>query len=230
MKKMHHGKPHRTPWLLVLAAFSVGLMVGCQPRTEANDSDAMASASDTPQDAEASADNAAANATPQTGTDAAFYSEALQSGAAEMALAEYARGQAKSADVKALADLLARDHEALNRKLRDASGMSGHPAPTAQQRDEDARLRALRGDAFDAAWLDHMATSHDQSIARFEAAANGGGSDQARRLAADALPTLRSHRDAIERLRNGASSPASSPPVADTATPRDAGAAPTQQP
>lgn len=224
MKNMHHGKPHRTPWLLVLAAFSVGLMVGCQPRNEAND-DAMASARDAPSDAEASDGTNAA----QTGTDASFYSEALQSGTAEMALAEYARGQAKSADVKALADMLARDHEALNRKLRDASGISGDPAPTAQQRDEDARLRALRGDAFDAAWLDHMATSHDQSIARFEAAANGGGTDQARRLAADALPTLRSHRDAIERLRGGASSPAS-PPIADTGTPRDAGSSPTEQP
>lgn len=209
MNGTHRDKHRRTPWLLVLAAFSVGLMVGCQPRSEADDHDATASARDVPRDAEASADSDSAS--PQAGIDTAFYSEALQSGVAELALAEYARDQARSDDVKVLAGMLVRDHEALNDKLRSASGLSADPAPTAEQRDEDARLRALRGDAFDAAWLEHMATGHDRSIARFEAAANGSGSDQARRLAAEALPTLRSHRDAIERLRKGGSTAESAP-------------------
>ena len=200
------GSGGRLFWLLALAALSAGVLAACQPRAKAATADAPGNAHGPHPDGDAEA-----YADPEMAGDdaeAAFLREALRSGMAEQSLAEFAREHAQSGAVRSLATALARDHAALNQRLRaQFDGATGDPAPSARQRSEDARLRALDGRAFEVAWLTHLARTHARSIARFQAVAAGAAAAGTKALAAEALPTLRSHRDRIALLRQGVAAP-----------------------
>lgn len=204
---------NRLFWLLALGALSLGVLAASQPRVKgaAGAGAGPAHGPHPDDDADPDADPAMAGMA-DDGAEAAFLREALRNSGFEQALAEFARAHAPSGAVRSLATALGRDHAALNDRLRALSaGAEGSP-PSARQRSEEARLRALDGEAFEAAWLEHLARTHARSIARFQAVASGADSADVRTLAAEALPTLRSHRDRIALLRQGLA--ATSPAVA----------------
>lgn len=134
--------------------------------------------------------------------DSEFYRKALASGVSEVAASELAANKAASDEIRQLAARLAQDHRALNEWLRQSSGTQDDPAPPPENKAAEDHLRGLQGEAFDRAWLEHMAQGHAKSIALYEATARGGRSEQARTLAAGALPQLREHAASIDRLRN----------------------------
>lgn len=159
---------------------------------------------------------------------ATFLSGALASGEAEVAISRHVQNNATSQDVRALAKRIANDHEALNRKLRDAGAVAdpagaakssgaADPADTTKaaatqdatahsgtDRAADAHpmnveIRAKRGVEMERAYLTHILEGHRKSIARYEAAAaNVEFAAGTRRLAEQALPTIREHLDAVE--------------------------------
>lgn len=152
---------------------------------------------------------------PDNQADQAFYNGALQSGIGEVALAEYARANASAAEVRELAVMLAREHRALNDELRRAGTIANDPMPTEEQRSTEARLRSLRGTAFDAAWLAQMAQGHARSIARFQAASRDAQSEATRSLATRTLPTLQRHSESIAGLMARDPRDATPPSVVD---------------
>lgn len=156
-----------------------------------------------------------AQAMPDNQADQAFYNGALQSGIGEVALSEYARANASAAEVRELAVMLARDHRALNDELRRAGAIADDPMSTEAQRSTEARLRSLRGTAFDAAWLAQMAQGHAQSIARFQAASRDAQSEATRLLASRTLPTLQRHSESIAGLMRREPRDATPPKVVD---------------
>lgn len=159
-------------------------------------------------------DPSAAAVTP---ADQRFLDDAHASGRKEIHAAALAQDRAKDEDVRELAALIERDHQALNTQLKTAGAHDTDPHPgtgskapgTASSGNEaettahttaladDPHMKGLvqaEGSAFDRAYLDMLVKMHRQSIAKFEAVATGQGHSPAvKALAEQALPSLRRH-------------------------------------
>jgi putative membrane protein len=72
---------------------------------------------------------------------------------------------------------------------------------TPEGRQEDARLRRLRGPTFDREFVSFMVSDHRRDIARFRERANGRG--PVANLARNTLPILQHHLDTAVRLSRG---------------------------
>lgn len=210
---------HAFPKLLFLAALLAAS--GCRDRAHRDDmpmshaGDATSSTGaahdtgmgDAPSAANRDERREAPPATSQSATPGGFDSDrdfvrtALSSGLAEASLSRYVQTQSPTREVRALAKRIADDHDALNAKLRGIQGVGAESVgidPAAKSM--DAAIRAKRGTALDQAYLQHMSDGHRNSIARFESAATGASTDALRRLASDALPTLRDHAQSVDAL------------------------------
>ena len=137
-----------------------------------------------------------------------FITDAIKGHLSEIALGELAEKNGASEAVRAYGKTLAADH----RKAKDeASAVAAKldlnpPAePSAEGQQEENRLRALSGSAFDSAFLNYMIDDHQKDIQEFEEqvkAANGETS----KLAESQLPTLRKHLDMARALKTGGAS------------------------
>ena len=136
--------------------------------------------------------------------EAVFIADALADGEMEVASAALARERSDDPGVRAFAERLAADHAQLNdrlRKLRPADA-AVEPRGTPQS-PEMARLQALEGEAFDAAWLAVQAHHHREAIDKFERASTSPALDTGvRSAAAQALTTLRAHAGEVDYLND----------------------------
>lgn len=135
-------------------------------------------------------------------TGGGFFQQAMQSGVADVAAARSAQLRGASADVRAFAQQLEHDHGEYNSELAQASGLE-LPEPDARQAEELHALDKLQGEAYDRAWLQHMAKCHRDSIraCEREVAQRGAGGP----LAEDMLPKLRAHAERLAELQSSAS-------------------------
>lgn len=131
-----------------------------------------------------------------------FFQQALQSGVADVAAARSAQLRGASADVRAFAQQLEHDHGEHNTELAQASGLE-LPEPDARQADALHALDQLQGEAYDRAWLQHMAKCHRDSIRAYEREVSQGGAGGP--LAEDVLPKLRAHAERLAQLQSTAS-------------------------
>ena len=133
-----------------------------------------------------------------------FFAQALQSGATEVEAARSGQLRGASAALRGFALDLEREHERLNERLAEASGLEV-PRPSARQR---ATLRSLdlhQGAAHDRAWLRHMKRSHREAITLYEREVVQDGPGAA--VAVAALPALREHARRIDELRQEQAQP-----------------------
>lgn len=160
-----------------------------------------------------------------------FFQQALQSGVADVAAARSAQLRGASADVRAFAQQLEHDHGEHNRELAQASGLE-LPEPDARQADALHALDQLQGEAYDRAWLQHMAKSHRDAIRACEREVSQGGAGGP--LAEDVLPRLRAHAERLAELQSGVSGTGTSatdaPADASASAAGDASAAATAGP
>ena len=129
--------------------------------------------------------------------DAGFYQQAMQGNRKEIAAGELAQQQAQDEAVKDYARMMVSDHTAMERQLAEAAGIADAAAP-APDASATADLEGKTGADFDRAYIDMMVADHEKTVALFEDAAQNAASEQARSLAANALPKLREH---LERAR-----------------------------
>ena len=136
--------------------------------------------------------------------EAVFIADALASGEMEIASAALARDRSDDPGVKALAERIEADHRRLNDRLEKLPHADAAVEPRGTpEHPEMARLRALEGEAFDAAWLALQERDHREAIRKFERAGTSPALDTAVRSAAtEALTTLREHADAVADLRD----------------------------
>jgi len=166
------------------AAANTGAASGDMSAMGAPPSSATAAA---PMPGSASSDAAATG--PVSETD--FYQQALTGGQKEIDSSKMEAKQGSSADAKKLANELVADHTALGKKVQAAAG-SG-VTPPASDAAGPSDLQGKTGKDLDTAWADMMVSDHEKTIAMFENAANNASTDKAKKLASDALPTLRDH-------------------------------------
>lgn len=130
-------------------------------------------------------------------TDTQFYTQAMTGDQKEIATAQMVVGQSTDADVKSLANKIMGDHQAFDKKVQAAAGASVTP-PTGEV---DSSLQGKTGKDLDKAYVDAMVADHEKDIPMFENAAKNASTPAARKLASDALPTLRSHLKSAQQLQ-----------------------------
>jgi putative membrane protein len=160
---------------------------GMASDTNAMGTPAASATTAAPMPATASADAMASG--PVSETD--FYQQALTGGQKEIDASKMEAKQGSSADAKKLANELVADHTALGKKVQAAAGSGVTPPASDAMATGD--LQGKTGKDLDTAWADMMVSDHQKTVAMFENAANNASTDKAKKLASDALPTLRDH-------------------------------------
>ena len=150
-----------------------------------------------------SADTAQAAASPSA--DSAFITKAAEAGAKEVAVAKIGTNKASSADVKAFAQRLDKDHSALNSELT-ALAKAKNVDLTARAPEPPADLASAEGAAFDRAFVALMVKEHEAAISLFEGESRDGRDAEVKEWAAKQLPALRAHLAAAKGLKGKAGS------------------------
>jgi len=179
-----------------------------------------AMASDTSMGAPASADSSAADmagatpagantagmateVTPGPITDTQFYTQAMSRDQEEIATAQMVAGMSTDADVKKLANMIIKDHQAFDKKVQAAAGTGVTPPMGAV----DSNLQGKTGKDLDVAYADTMVADHQKDIPVFENAAKNASTLDAKKLASGALPVLREHLKMSQQLQKKLGSP-----------------------
>jgi putative membrane protein len=101
--------------------------------------------------------------------DAAFVKKAADGGLAEVAMAKLAQEKAASADVKAFAQKLEKDHTQANTELKQVASQKNITLPTAPSKMHQAKhdkLSKLSGAEFDKAYVAAMLEDHQKDERR----------------------------------------------------------------
>jgi putative membrane protein len=142
-----------------------------------------------------------------TADERAFIIEAAQGGALEVNLGNLAMTRSSDRGVKAVASRIVRDHKMANQKLMALAKREGIMLPkglSAEGMRTQQELMALKGAAFDRAYLSHMDEDHKHDIAAFEAQAKTAMNPQLKTFVAQTLPTLRAHEQLVtQRMQGG---------------------------
>lgn len=139
----------------------------------------------------------------------AFYPKAVKGGRTEIELSQIALDKSQDTGIRDVAQMVVTDHTSFNSKLQQAS-KTGSAAQSAGAMKEAGgadpavkqKLASASGAAFDKAYLATMAQDHKKAIALFETASTGSSDAEVRRLATEALPTLRKHAQAVAKLQS----------------------------
>ena len=136
-------------------------------------------------------------------TDKDFVTNALQRTEETIALAELAVQQASAADVKTVAQAVADDQHAIQRRLMDLSKEERRPKGVERFTDGSyEELKKLAGAAFDRQWVEKMVTRNAADIDRYAAESDAAKNKGVRKLADDMLPKLKAHQQQLESCRS----------------------------
>ena len=128
--------------------------------------------------------------------DRQFLQQAADDGAAEVSFAQLALKQAKSQQVRQLAQQLLDDHMQANRELVILANLKqdAQPAnPPSAANEAQQQLQALHGDDFDRAYVTDMVQSHQRAVELFSKAARNSTDPDIRHFAQTKLPILQHH-------------------------------------
>lgn len=130
--------------------------------------------------------------------DAAFAVKAADAGMYEVKLADLALSKSTNADVRALAEMMKKDHSAANAELIQLAKNKNITLPDSVSSDKMDKYRKLAeksGAEFDREYVDMMVDDHNDDIQLFDKEAMGGTEADIRNWASGKLPTLRDHYD-----------------------------------
>lgn len=142
---------------------------------------------------------AAENAVPPP---AVFVEKAATSGMAEVELGRLALMKSRDENVREFAQRMVTDHTKANQELAAIAKTKGIEPPKSLDPEHQSHLKMLRdknGEAFDAAYSEHMNMDHSKAIALFEGASKSTDGDLAG-FAQKTLPTLKEHKQMAEKL------------------------------
>lgn len=128
--------------------------------------------------------------------DRTFANDAAKGSMMEVMLGNMAAGKATNAKVKALADMMVRDHTAAGDELKSWATGAGFTLPAAvddNQKKQHDDLQAKSGAEFDRSYADMMVQHHTQSIEKFKQQLSGGSDAPLKSFAEKTLPTLERH-------------------------------------
>lgn len=188
---------------IAAAALVAVAACGQQPgeqRPEAQDQEATNVA----QDAAGAVTGVATGATGALSTDA-FVRDAAISGMYEIEAAKIALKRSKNPDVKAAAQMILKDHEAADKKLKElvAAGKAPGPLPTALDERRKGMIDNLNGASdvdFDDRYLDQQTMAHHEALLAFNGYREAGDNPDLKAFAAETAPKLEAHAQMVTKL------------------------------
>ena len=138
--------------------------------------------------------------------DAKFVAHAATGGQLEVDLGQLATQKAQRAEVKAFGERMVKDHQEANAKLAGLASRKGIDVPKSVGRldqHKKEKLAKAQAEDFDEDYVKAMLEDHEKDVKDFEKEAQSGKDADVRTFAADTLPTLRSHLEAVRQLANG---------------------------
>jgi putative membrane protein len=125
--------------------------------------------------------------------DTKFVKKTAKGGMREVKMAEMAKQQAKSADVKKVAEKIESDHKDANKELM----------ALAEKKDvalskKEPKIDTMSGTDFDKEYLAMMVKDHEKDIAAFEKEAKDGEDADVKAWAEKTLPTLKEHLKMVQ--------------------------------
>ena len=142
-----------------------------------------------------------------TPTAQQFVDQAASSDAFEIAEANLALKQAKSAEVQRYAAMMITDHTATTAQIKQAAATAKPavtPAPklTEDQRNKLQDLGALTGGEFDDAYADQQVAAHEAALSLMQTYADKGDAGPLKDAAADIMLKVQAHLDQIRAIRH----------------------------
>lgn len=137
--------------------------------------------------------------------DKKFADEAAKGGMMEVMLGELAKTNASHAKVKALGEMMVKDHSKANDELKSWASTVGYSLPGSLDTDKRTKyddLKAKKGIDFDRAYTDLMVTDHKKDIADFKKEASEGMESSLKSFANKTIPTLEHHLTSSEDAKN----------------------------
>lgn len=129
--------------------------------------------------------------------DRTFLENAAQGGHAEVEGSKLAEQKASSADVKAFAARMIKDHTKVNEELAKLASGKGYTPPTEPsvvQRTEIKALSALDGERFDKMYASRIGVAaHENTVKLFREAAQRAQDPEIKAFAAKHVPDLEEH-------------------------------------
>lgn len=143
-------------------------------------------------------------ATGKVDTDS-FVKTAASANAFEIETSKLAEKDASSADVKAFAKDMIRDHTRIGKHFEKALSKGKVTAPSGAelQPDDQAKLdqlKGLSGDAFQAKYLELQTAAHKDAVALFTEYSKSGDNKALKTFAKETLPVLEKHEKHVEKL------------------------------
>ena len=139
--------------------------------------------------------------TSRGGADAEFVKRAAERAQQEVEAGKLAIRQAASAEVRAFADRMVKEHTTINAELlslADSPAEPTQPEPVAQG---TKLLASQAGVAFDRAYMEQTVTNHELLVTLFEEEAAAGKDERLKLWAGQKLPALREHLEIARGLR-----------------------------
>lgn len=193
---------------LLFAAYvcfvSLGLVVACN---DAESDDAVESANESNEIKQDSAENTApdnANAAVVSEEDSKFAVQVASGGMMEVQLGKLAQQKAASQKVKDFGAMMVRDHTKANDELKALAIKKNivlPPAPGEEHMGHINDLTEKSGKEFDKDYMDLMVKDHENDIAKFEKCSKDASDADLKSFAANTLPTLRKHLDAVKKIK-----------------------------
>jgi putative membrane protein len=149
----------------------------------------------------------------QASNQDSFYTEAAQSGMAEVALGNLALQKSTSDQIKTFAQQMVTDHTAANQELTSLAAGKNVTLPTemdAKHKSAMDKLSAMSGTDFDKAFMKQMVKDHEAAVKLFQRESDRGTDADSKAFAAKTLPTLQNHlqmartlSDSLKNTKNG---------------------------
>ena len=136
--------------------------------------------------------------------DQEFLRKAGESGMLEIQASEIAVQRSQHPEVKSYAEMMIKDHTAVDKELKKLAESKGFTLPSQLEGDKQdllENLRQLEGPSFDDEYVDEVAIdAHEDAVDLFEDAADDAEDADIKAFAAKHLPSLKKHLEMGEQL------------------------------
>ncbi|SDY92392.1 Predicted outer membrane protein [Micromonospora pattaloongensis] len=135
--------------------------------------------------------------------DTSFLQAAHQANMAEISKGNLTQQKNANQQVKDVGSRLVSDHTRLDQSLQQTASklnVTLPGSPTADQQSALTRLQAVNGPDFDRMFVSINLSWHEQTMQLIQTELSQGSDPDAKRVAQDAEPVIRSHHDALRAL------------------------------
>lgn len=137
--------------------------------------------------------------------DKAFADKAAAGGVAEVKLSKLAMDKGESPEVKQFARKMVEDHTKAGVELKQIASKKDLTLPTAMDEQHQklyAKLATMKGADFDKAYMQAMATDHDDAVKLFKDQSQRGQDPELKSFAMKTLPVIEKHDDMAHMDKN----------------------------